>query len=311
MTVGIFITNRQEAYAIADSQVSASGRESNSYEKIGIVEADQYHGVIFGAGSANIFDSIVKNLDQFKDKKTLDDYIAAIHNKLKEGADKFDRQFIASHENDIQKKAEAIADPEERKQYIQAETQKLMQTYENMKGNTSLFNIVAYDKDAKGVRAFSVSSYGHDEMFVDHTEIGSGTDGAHFYLATKLQGVNVEKLKSADLLFFLINAYSYANVNSGVGGTPKIGKIYSEEIKTLSQEGTKLVTNISGAYLAELISLQKAREVCEMVDSEKEGSVVVEGLDVDPSMLTDILIPFSHWQERANKKFFNHSKNIE
>ena len=62
-------------------------------------------------------------------------------------------------------------------------------------------------------------------MFLNHLEIGSGSDGANLYLATRLQGIDTTHLSPEQLAFFVLNAYATSTVNQGVGGSPKLARV--------------------------------------------------------------------------------------
>ena len=309
MTVGISFTNELEAIVIADSRISGSGRHSDSFNKMVSFKdkKNNYHGEIFGTGSADAAESIFRNPEDFSGE-TLDDYVASIHQKLKTRSDEFAERHFKNENKKIQNKALLIDDEKQRKEFIENETARALRKYEDFtEQNKTSFIIVAYDVQKNKIRNFGVSIHNYYEIFLQHTEVGSGSDGANMYLSTKLQGIETKKLKTADLIFYATNAYSMATVNEGVGGMPKMVLIRKEGNIPLSLEKTAALTNLSGAHLAEFSKKLDSESTIgyfkDVLSSDKpDYDKIAEVLCLNKEAIIGMAIPYSVWQERANSK---------
>jgi hypothetical protein len=171
------------------------------------------------------------------------------------------------------------------------------------------FVVVAYNKKEGKIQQFHMTANGYIEIFTDHAEIGSGADGANFYFLTKLQGVDRKKLKNADLAFFATNAYSLSTVNQGVGGTPNMTHITDEGTEMIDSDRTRVLANLSGAYLAEfpVPVLTNQRTRCyfdEVLNHDPRYDIIADVVSLNEATLKTILIPYSAWQERANTRLF-------
>ncbi len=313
MTIGIAFTNGLEAVVVTDSRVSGSGRQSDSVDKVGILEGERYAGVVFGAGSANVVYSVIRNLEDFSGK-ALDECVAAIGRFLLEGVDEEVRAPLVQCDKIITTKAALIQDDSKRKEYIEKETEKAQQGVEQIfregtHTKTSLI-LVAYDKNSRKLRRFSISTFGSLEAHFPHIEIGSGSDGANMYLTTALQGLDNRTLGTNELVFFALNAHSLATINEGVGGTPNIVVVGQEGVKTLPDEKVIVLTNVSGAYMAREIETRTARELFSSIVNAQNPDYkrVAEVVGVSETTLRSMAIPYGTWQERANRKEFNGNK---
>lgn len=307
MTVGIAFTNGLEALVITDSRESGWGRQSDSVNKLGEFSNENYHGVIFAAGNSNIIEGIIKHLDNFEGDE-LQGYISSIQQTIKERENRLVERFFKNAEEDIAKKALLIPNKNKKKGFVDKETAKVMQTYDDFKHDPKervTFILVAYDKNKKKIRQFDINSIGSNELFLPHVEIGSGQDGANMYFTTKLQGLDSTKLNFEELTFFVVNAYTLANVNIGVGGTPKIAHINEEHYKILPVDRTKALTNLSGAFLADYnqeLSLKQIKDYFHtiLVSENPPYDEIAHKLKINEETLITILIPYGSWQERTN-----------
>jgi hypothetical protein len=317
MTVGIAFTNGLEAIAVTDSRVSGSGRQSDSVNKMGDFSGGKYSGVIFGTGSANLIEGVIRNLKSHSANPNLDAFVAAVHKNYKEKVDCFDNSYLDSMKIETEKKAKVIEGKEEKKQFSEQKLRELIRDYENKKHdleNMTHFALVGYDDVKEKIRAFRLDPFLNIEINNNHVEIGSGGDGANMYLSTKLQGVDSNQLTPADLAFFALNAYSTATVNQGVGGTPKIARISKEGCRIIPIEKTIALANLSGAYLSEFpgsaFNKEITRETFKLIlDNKADYGKIAAELGLSENALKTNYIPYSSWQERANRKLFNCHKD--
>ncbi|MCK4589687.1 MAG: hypothetical protein KAT77_04530 [Nanoarchaeota archaeon] len=315
MTVGISFTNSLEAIVVTDSRVSSYGRKSDSVEKVGKFEHEKYHGVIYGSGGGNIIRGVIENLDKVQGRD-LEEFVEDIHQREKRRENKFEEDYLKRQKTEIQKKAKLITNPDEKKEYIKQETARLIQNFEQSKKDpqyTTSFILTAFDKESKKIRHFAISAQGYNELFQDHIETGSGTDGADSYFSTKLQGIDSKKLESKDLAFFAINAYSFSNINQGVGGRPKIVQITDEEVKMIDSEKTNVLMNLSGAHLSEHpegYSNQATRDhMGQTLNGNPNYQKIADVLKLNQDTLKTTAIPYSSWQERSNLKRFGNGNS--
>ena len=157
MTVGVVLTNGLEAVVIADSRVSGFGRQSDSVNKMGVFSSENYSGVIFGAGNANLIEEVIKYANQFSGEN-LKDFISAAQLQHKSSVDNNDMAYLRYLKGEIDKKADTMfADEAERNQFIQQQTAMAIQQYEQFKnipeGQTS-FILTAFDRSRKKMRNF-------------------------------------------------------------------------------------------------------------------------------------------------------------
>lgn len=317
MTVGIAFTNGLEAIAITDSRSSGLGRQSDSVDKMGNFSSDKYSGIIFGTGSGNLIEGVIRNLNSFS-ADSLDKFVEAVHNSYKGRVDVHDASYLKSMAVEIEKKAQLIGNKEEKKQFIRHRTSELMQEYDGSKKNNMTYFILAgYDKDKEKIRLFSIDQFRCVEVCTNHMEAGSGIDGANLYLGTKLQGVDTTQLTLADLTFFALNAFSTSTVNQGVGGTPKIAMISKDGCEIIPAEKTVVLANLSGAYLSEfpasVLDHESARKrFHEVLTAASPGyGMMAQELGLNEDTLKTTYIPYSSWQERANRMLFNNQKTVQ
>jgi hypothetical protein len=312
MTVGIVLSNGEEAIAITDSRVSGSGRQSDSANKMCQFSGKNYKGVSFGTGNGDSIQGLFSDV-RGSSPETLEQFLGEVHQKFRLRQDKVDAVYLASLREEIAKAAQLIVDPVDRKKAVDGKTREILGQWEKTKlddGNGFLFS--AYDNDAGKVRVFSMNGISYGESFMDHFEIGSGSDGANLYLSTRLQGLNVSKLSLEDLAFFALQAHATSTINRGVGGTPKIA-VVSKEGAILGPDKTVALVNLSGAYLAEHAHTLKSTDVRQAIKGILENDIpnyksVARKLGVDAKTLTNVCIPYSSWQEASNRISFNQTE---
>lgn len=341
MTVGISMTHgsRLEAIVITDSCVSSRGRESNSVNKASTFATDSYHGVIFGSGSGNYIEGILKNLGDISGK-TLEEYVSGIQQAHAERVKKDDQQTLASHQAAIKRRAEylnpanlkeeiqeqAEVMPEEARasfihqklgqaqqkydQAIEQENRMLNQNFDQYKQeNQTSFVITGFEGEK--IRKFFVSEAGFNELFNDHVEIGSGLDGANMYFAQNLQGISPEqKLSTADLAFLAINAYNSSSINHGVGGTPRIVHVHEKGADIITNTKVNTLVNLSAAYMARVneadLTHRGTRNLVGDVLSDKKSAykLVAAAIGESEAAVKSRITPYSSWQAQANQKHF-------
>jgi hypothetical protein len=313
MTVGIGFTNGIEAVVITDSRVSSrvsgSGRQSDSVDKMGTFSTEKYSGVIYGTGSANVLLGTIKLLKDFSKSNNLDSFTEEVFKEYKIRIDEYDTQVLESSVNEIRKKSKLIEKEEERNQFERKGIHEIIEDYDK---NKSLMNtpmtIVSYDNEKKKIRVFEVNQVFKAEVFSAHGEIGAGRDGANLYLSAKLQGKNIDKLSLSEMIFFTLNAYSFSTVNQGVGGTPKIAIISEKGYNILEPEKTIALTNLSGAYLSEVspseIDNSSTKKIIEYILNNDKPNYIsfAQKIGINEDTFKNIYIPYSSWQERANRK---------
>lgn len=310
MTVGISLTNGKEAIVITDSQVSGTGRKSDSVQKIGEFKADKYHGVIFGTGNANSILRVIRHPHEFH-SQSIEDFAQAIGTHYKTQTDKHERKILEDERRALDQKAALITDEKERESFVARQLNELFVKYDKMREdpsqNRSLFVTTAYNKDKKRIDNFIIDNNGAHHLSLDHIEVGSGDDGANVYFSTKLQGIHIPNLKVPQMLFFCMNAYSISNMNVGVGGVPKVGIINEDETSTLARDKTILLANLSGAYLAEYNKRVSQKDKVlgtfeRALEKGRDIKEIVEDSGLDGEIFTRLYVPYSSWQDSANQR---------
>lgn len=312
MTIGITLTNGLEAVVITDRRgTGAYGRQSDSSTKAEPFEGNAYHGVMFGAGEGNVVLGLLSGIGRLPPSGNIDEFAENVRSFCQGKIDAYNAQYLDLMRNEIHKKAALIADAAQKEQFVQQEVSRLMQQYDHFSqdpNRQSTFILAAFDRTAKRARQFYLSQGMITEFFSPHAEIGSGADGAGMYFATKLQGLNPSGMDIGQMAFLAMNAYCSATVNMGVGGTPQIYLIDEAGTEALIRKRSVALANISGAYLAELITpkpdiaLTYVRDIIK--HKEPRYDLIAEKLGLNPAALTTIWIPPSSWQETANATRF-------
>ncbi len=310
MTVGITFTNGLEAIVITDKRVSGSGRQSDSVDKMGEFNGAGYQGVIFGSGSGSLVESVIQRLDKLKGE-TPPEFVINIYNHLQDKLTGLITFTTKEEQNKIKRKAKFIADEEAQKQFVQGELARLIEGIDKRIGEhpdfRTEFIVTLYDTATERVANFYINRSYHGEAFAPHHEIGSGADAANLYLSAALQGVDNKKLTAGELLFYVITAYAHANLNEGVGGTPKIAHISERGCKILPVEQSKALTNLSGAYVSRYepsLTPDIMKKYCRELLAGKKNyfNRIARMLKMTPDSLTTMAVPYSSWQERANSR---------
>ncbi len=311
MTVGISLTNGKEAIVIADSRSTASngGRQSDSAEKMLQYKGSTYHGFLLEAGLATHTMATYARI-KGSSHDSLEAIVEAVKASHAEILGKSDNDYILSQKKEIEKTAKIHGDEQARAQYVAQQVEKLLMIFGQRKREDpafqSSFAAVGYDRNTGRVRLFWINENVATELHMPYVLLGSGTDSAHLYFTAKLQGTKQERLSKNDICFHAINAYSFATLNAGVGGTPLIGMIQQEQTRILDTQRTIAAVNISGAYLAEVseqLTRAKAKEYMAIVLHEEKPKYkdIARELGLNVEALTTLVIPYSSWQEKANR----------
>jgi hypothetical protein len=345
MTVGIALTNGLDAVVMTDSRVSIHGRQSDSVNKMGEFSNQLYSGVVCGTGFGNLLEGIIKNIDTFTGDD-LAEFVKCMNDSYIQTLVKR-REFIVSEaKSEIYRKAnlylfddatmvairkylgmgfkgdeleryvrQEVASFKERfDKYVDQEIKSFEQSYDKDKNNNpTSFMVVGFDMKMGKIGLFNFSDSGVYDINSSHYELGSGADGANFYLESKLQGVDCKNLDVAGLAFFVVNAYHNATINHGVGGTPKIAIVSKKCTNVLDIERTRALTNISGAYLSEFNPEVLTPEYMDVLFDRVLTGIPdyakwAKSVGLNEETFTTMYIPLSSWQERANNLRFKKEK---
>lgn len=269
MTTGIALTNGLETVLLCDEMVTAGQRQSVSAIKLGEISTDSYHGALIGAGAANIvLGGITAAHIKEIGEGSLDEFIGQVGKWVGKKLDAYDRHWLSEQLNNATKKSELISSEQERLQYMNAETARIWQQFdqykEGQRQNPVLQLIVAaHDKKLAKARVFLISGTLGEEIYLPHVEIGSGADAAQLYFLEMLQGINTGNLKADQLLVHVSSAYMKSTLNVGVGGTPRMMLITEKEARNLSGLVAPLLTNVCGYHLAGALTAEEVKDVAE------------------------------------------------
>ncbi|MBN1386029.1 hypothetical protein JW968_03570 [Candidatus Woesearchaeota archaeon] len=312
MTVGISMHNGLEAIVVADAKVSMGFRESDRWQKVGAFEHETFHGVLYGAGNGEFLSRVLENLPEpgSGQKFFIESYVKQIESMLHDYRKDAVEQVAKDASERIMLRAEAIPIIETRQKYIETETSKALKEAEDCMNTVQTgIIVVAYDKSKSKIRQFQVSASGAHESTDSNLPIGSGSDASQLYFAKKLQGLDTNKLGLSDLMFFGANAYSDAQLNHGVGGTPSIVRINEEGVSLLGRDKVCAIVNLSAAYMTEYdhtLTLNRTRQlVASVMSGSPDYVTIAKKLDLNVEALTTTAIPYSAWQARANARHFN------
>jgi hypothetical protein len=320
MTVGIHYKNKDCIITIADKQVSmASGRQFNTVTKAYDFKTDNYHGVLYGAGSAEELLDIGENINALNGE-SIEDLVSNVYERMVNNRIEGTERYITRKKREIEAKTKLFPDSVavetvgEWKRSELGRVLKELDDYEKDPQKNVISEIVldVYDEKNQKLRSFAVSYKGFGEMQSEKLEIGSGADAANLYGNMKTQGIELRDEPFEQLLFHAVNAYSASTINRGVGGTPNITVTDKKAARPLSKEKVAALTNISGAYLSELPGLTREDAenlFSEIVKDEHNWSEkACKKLGITEDTLIYATIPYSTWQEIANGKRKNLSK---
>jgi len=307
MTVGITFNNGKKAALITDSRGSLFGRQSDVFDKMSTFATANYHGAMFGSGNGNTIQGVFSGLDSSK-SSTIDDFVSSVRS-LQQGIENPNyARWLEAMKSEAMAKATLIPKGPKRSQVINQEHVKIMQLFDQYKAdpnNRAQLIAVLFDKAKEKIRHFDIGSYTYNELFGNNAQIGSGMDGANMYFVTRLQGLDPSKLSPAELVFHVVNAYSLATVNQGVGGTPKLVIVDEKEPKVIGPQRTRALVNLSGGYLTDgskKLGYKRGTEIADEVLHSKNPNYkrLAKQLGVRIDTLTTMAVPYSIWQERAN-----------
>ena len=251
MTVGIGITNGTEAFSVTDAQGSMGIRKSDSYNKTGMFESENCHGVIFGSGSGNRIMNILAHIDSINGEN-LEDIVKKVNYLDQDHISGVYSSILQAKKRQVMQEVEVIDNSDDRKRYFESKFEKGVAEAQNtLNQYKSEFYVIGVDKSDSTMKIFYINDDSVVPVYSYHVETGSGQDAAGLYFSAKFQGLDIQKLKGPQLLFYALNAYNQANSNQGVGGTPKIVKVGNDKNSELSQKIAIPLVNLSGVYLSE------------------------------------------------------------
>jgi len=311
MTVGIILTNGLEAIMLSDCCANTNGRLSRSFNKLATFAQTNFHGAICGSGDGNILGGMKTEL-RIK-SQTLDRYIHLLAREYIKLEDSQDRSQLHYAKREIRKRAIVVTATKSKKEFIESEIGNLLQQYSEHKEEghaESRVLVAAYDCQEEKIRLFSIGSKGLKESFQDRDWTGSGRDASGVYFASKLNGVDTSKMTVEQMLYTVVNAYSLSSINEAVDGTPKIALLSSKGNPVLSAEKSRVLTNLSGAYMSELLMgqltpIQIIQYFKQILGNNPRYDRIAKMLGMSEEKLTGTVIPYAAWQEEANQKIFN------
>lgn len=327
MTVGITITQGEglEGIVITDSKVTSMlDRESNSVNKIGLIQPNNdrnFHGVLYGAGSGHVVAQAIKSIANI-DSNNIEAFAEEIGKNWRENYHAVERKIRENLKKEAYNRASLYltgdienATESEKQRYNENLYRRLNEVESHLgeliKGFNGNLLLVGYDKNKNKIRKFGIQRLGEEELFAEHIEIGSGADGANFYFSEKLQGIPLDaKLGTEELLFYAVNAYNASNMNQGVGGRPRIVNVNKESNKEFTPEQTRMLVNLSSAYLSEIKQEELTRTdtvefIKRIMENDKDAyKEITKILDPQHDLLSRMIIDPSSWRESANHEYY-------
>lgn len=310
MTVGIYVGNGKVALAMADSRVTMGPRQTDTAQKLTTYYGTNIHGVLFGAGRADIL-SAANNCLQANatSAESVSGLAECIRANWHGSQERIVTSYCDNERRNIEARAHAFGgDEASRKDFILGETRKLIEAvHQSDHDSQSDLILVGYDKSLKGVRAQGIRK-NHIEQIEDLTYvIGSGTDGAHLFLTMERQGLDMSRFTEQELLLMISKGYAGANLNQGVGGQASLARINETGVEMMTDTKTILVQNIGAVYSAGLFPYSMARFAMGTIlrkDADLELLVkqVAEQTSIDAQLLKTIGLDARELLTLANRK---------
>jgi len=171
-------------------------------------------------------------------------------------------------------------------------------------GATFIFS--GYDKETREIVSLRLTKKTNHQIWMPYHCIGIGSTEANNYFKEHVGKVSVESLSMDSLLFHALNAYSHSTLIESVGHTPKIVLLSKDASFLLPVEKTIACINLAGAYLVDYhpnLSQDKTqRYFKEIVGKEEPNYVkIAKNLTLDAQSFTTLLVPYSSWQETADR----------
>jgi len=308
MTVGIVVCNALESIVIADARGSMSGRKIYVNRKLTTFSGENYNGALCGAGDINHLYDIYNNLKNISGEN-LDDFVKGIHRHFRGKInDEYDL-LLKSVKEDVEQGASLIEDEQAKEAYISAVTGDKIEQYNvDREGIDSIVLVSGFDGESGRIRNYGIMKGTYEESLNPFVSIGNGTDASNLNFAAKFLGIDPDKLRTEDLLFFAINGYSWSTLNEGIGNTPTIAHISEGNTTLLSTKQSLACLNLSGGYLAEFnpeLNVRTARGyIRDILDGSVDYEKIASLLERDEETITSTVIPYTSWQETANRKIF-------
>jgi hypothetical protein len=209
----------------------------------------------------------------------------------------------------VNDKASIIDDESERQLFVRSENIRTNARFDEQMSGSPILAVVAYDTERKRVFQYGVGCGIVYESHDPSNPIGSGADAAGLRMIRKLPGVNVDRLTSADMLFFLTTAFCESTTNVGVGGSPSSGEVDKDGARIVDHKVCIAVSNVCGSYLADecsRLTLRKTRQLVKGIGKgdKKAISEAATLLDMSEDRLQNMYVLPSTWTEMANRKLY-------
>ncbi|NIA04279.1 MAG: hypothetical protein GWP09_02925 [Nitrospiraceae bacterium] len=346
-----------ESITVTDARESYENRQSNSASKLTELDTNLFNGVVYGTGNGDTIKLVHRKIEEITRRnynKGIESFVEKIFNYYGDREEKF-KNISTKHIKSETINKLRIVPLSELRILLDREKQKNKKNNPNDKSLDDILNhletyvsekidgildnsinkalkdyneyqkisntelvFILYDKQKKTVRSFISTLQAWKEIFTDHIEVGSGNDGANFYLINQLQGVNLNSdIQLNTLLFYAINAYNYSTLNQGVGGTPTVTLMKADKRTTLLPFQVKTLVNLSGIYLARLdevpLKTSQVKDYYRKVINTTSSSYtfysdLADELGLNKQTLTGLTIPYSSWQESSTLHLFSRNK---
>lgn len=305
MTVGIILNNKNSGVAIADSKVMIDNRLGDAANKLITIKAKDYEGAVVGAGSGQALFSLFKYMKTLK-KKNFEDFLKCSRDYWFKQLMHIEEQLMDSGKNKMDTISKSFKDDANPMQEQMA-LESIMQEIEFVERAFASECLAAvFDRQQKCVRKYSLTNYMYKEEAAFECVIGGGFDTAYPELLRLIPGAPLSKLDIEEIAFFAMCTYVRATQNIGVGGPPKIALINSKGVKKVNKGKSVALTNIVGAYMADIIARPYAEEqVLSVLKGKADYSEVGEKIGLEGDSITNLLVPLDSWISCANRQRYN------
>lgn len=198
---------------------------------------------------------------------------------------------------------------EEQEAYLRQELFGIQSKYDSIRSELTGMHMLAmgWDQQEHALRRWEISHTAYREFFMDIGMIaGSGTDGAHNYLADKT--VNFERATLQEMVWETLAAHARSTMNTGVGGTPSLHIVGQNGVVALNRAQRVALANVANMYSAELfpeiVSRQTGPGLVKSVLDEQYGPIqeIAERAGFFLSGFTDTYVEPSSWKERVKEQ---------
>lgn len=307
MTVIIASANAKEGVMLSDRQSTMGWRVANSAEKARSFTSDAYHGVLAGAGHANITAYARQQIQQLTDEQpSLERFVTGLGEEIQDIATQVADEEIAARVRSAKKRSEILgADAEG---FLRQELHGIQAQYDAIREEAAGVHmlVMGWDTHNHAVRRWDLNNRMTREFFLNVGMIaGSGSDGAHNYLAEKT--LNFEKATMEEMIWETVAAHARSTMNTGVGGTPGVQLVTQQGVRTLNRAQQVCLANIAGIYSAELfpqlVSRQTGPAIVDRVLNEDYNPVrtIADYAGFNLSGFADTYVEPSSWRERLKE----------